>query len=40
MRALPPGLILATARTAAMVGLALLLILWLLPALAEAAGGG
>jgi hypothetical protein len=41
MRAHLPGLIVSTARTAAMVGLALLLILGLLPVLAaQAAGGG
>jgi hypothetical protein len=40
MRAHLSGPILTTARTAAMVGVALLLILWLLPTLAQAAGGG
>jgi hypothetical protein len=40
MRAHLSGPVLSTARTAAMVGVALLLILWLLPTLAQAAGGG
>ena len=41
MRAHLPSLILATVRTAVMVGLALLLIMGILPVLAaQAAGGG